>query len=99
MGGQLLHLTAAGHGVDGDVHLYAPVVGMFYGAGQLLVGKITGEGAHAESGARKVHRIGAVGYGHFQFFPVPGRGQQFRLFSFHQSGWYISLLIKARCSL
>ena len=99
MGGQPLHLTAAGHGVDGDVHLHAVVMGVLYGPGQLLVGKVTGEGAHAEGGARQVHRVGAVGHGHLQFFPVPGRGQQFRLFSFHQSGWYMSLLIKARCSL
>ena len=33
MGGQLLHLAAAGHGVDGDVYLHAVVMGVFYGTG------------------------------------------------------------------
>ena len=64
MGGQLLHLAAAGHGVDGDVHLHTVIVGVAHGTGQLLIGKVPGKGPHAERGARKVHRVGAVGYGH-----------------------------------
>ncbi len=59
MGGEGIHLAAAGHGIDGDVDPDAVVMGIGHRKGQFLRGEIPGEGAHAESGARKVHRIGA----------------------------------------
>ena len=100
MGGEGIHLAAAGHGIDGDVDPDAVVMGIGHRKGQLLRGEIPGEGAHPEGGACQIHGVGSIGHGHFQLFHVPGRGQQLRLFShhIHQSGAYISLLTKARCS-
>ena len=100
MGGEGIHLAAAGHGIDGDMDPDAVVMGIGHRTGQLLRGEIPGEGAHPEGGACQIHGVGTIGHGHFQLFHVPGRGQQLRLFShhIHQSGAYISLLTKARCS-
>ena len=81
MGGQRLRLVPAGHGVDGGVYLHAVVVGEPHRLRQRLIVKISGEGAHAEGRTGQIHRICAVQHGHLQLFPVPGRGQQFRLLS------------------
>ena len=79
MGGQLLRLIPAGHGVDGGVHLHAVVVGEGHRLGQGLIVEVSGEGAHPEGRARQVHRVRAVQHGHLQLFPVPRGGQQLRL--------------------
>ena len=79
MGRQGLRLIPAGHGVHRGVYLYAVVVGK----PQRLIVKISGEGAHAEGRTGQIHRVRAVQNRHLQLFPVPGRGQQLRLFHLH----------------
>ena len=79
MGGQRLCLVPAGHGVHRGVYLDAVVMGEAHRPGQLLVGEVAREGAHAEGRARQIDGVRAVEHGHLQFFPVPSRGQQLRL--------------------
>ena len=79
MGGQRLRLVPAGHGVHRGVYLYAVVVGEAHRPGQLLIGEVACEGAHAEGRARQIDGVRAVEHGHLQLFPVPRRGQQLRL--------------------
>ncbi len=80
MGRQRLGLVPAGHGVHRGVYLYTVVVGELHRAGQLLVVKVSGKGSHPKGRTGQIHRIRAVQHGHLQLFPVPRRGQQFRLF-------------------
>ena len=81
MGGQGLRLIPAGHGVHRGMYLYAMVVGKPHCLRQCLVVKVPGKGSHSKGRTGQIHRISAVQHRHLQLFPVPGRGQQFRLLS------------------
>ena len=83
MGGQGVHFPTTGHGVDGHMGLDPVVMGVAHGGRQFIIGKVAREGAHTEGCARQIDGICAVGHRHFQFFHVPCRGQQFRLFPVH----------------
>jgi hypothetical protein len=81
MGGQGLSLIPAGHGVHRGVYLHAVVVGKPHCLRQCLVVKVPGKGTHPKGRTGQIHRVRAVQNRHLQLFPVPGRGQQFRLLS------------------
>ena len=79
MGGQLLRLVPAGHGVYRSVDLHAVLMGEAHRSGQLLIGEVAREGTHAEGRTRQIDGVRAIEHGHPQFFPVPCGGQQLRL--------------------
>ena len=82
MFGKLRNLIVARHGVDRHMHTHAAVVSKPYCLRQLLRGKVSRKGAHAEAGAGKVDGIRTVKHRHLQFLHVARRSEQFG-FLFH----------------
>ncbi len=70
-------VAVAGHGVEGQVDLLAHAVGEADGGVDFLGGEVAGLGAHAESAAGEIDRVGSVEEGGFEFFKISCGGEQF----------------------
>ena len=92
--GQPVHLLVSGHGVAGHVEGHPPAAAQVRRPAELLRGKVSREGAHAEGVPRQIDCVRPIGHGHLQPLPVPRGGQQFQL-SLHGH----QLFRKAWCSL
>ena len=71
-------LLVGGQGVQGQVDLAAPGVGVDHPLGQLFGGEVGGRGPHPKLGQGAVDGVRPVADGVAQPFQVPGGGQQFR---------------------
>ncbi len=78
IGGKLMDLFIAGHGIDGNVTLDPMLMGEFHCQGQLLGGKVPRERTHPEAGARQIYGVRTVGNGHFEPLHIPGGAEQFQ---------------------
>ena len=81
---KLCYLAVGGQSVAGEMHLYTPVVSLFYGIGKPTVVKVCAPRPHAEVLLGKVHRIRPVIQGGIQPFLIPCGGEHLKTFT-HQS--------------